>query len=189
MQTLRNGHDKSADDAVRYGEPCDEREITALMLLGHTENSIFRVDVPKSVLFIRRALFTPWLPPNDMGPRGAFGVIGARGGEIKGVCMLMIATQWYTQTVHLEEYIVYVHPDHRKTDYANMLIDWMVGQSDRLGIPLITGILSQQRTEAKCRLYRRKLDKVGEFFMHSPPKMRWDSEVQMSSIRSSSAAA
>ena len=32
----------------------------------------------------------------------------------------------------------------------------------------MTGILSNERTEAKCRLYRQLLPKVGEFFFLAP---------------------
>ena len=35
-------------------------------------------------------------------------------------------------------------------------------------IPLMTGIISNIRTEAKCRLYRRMMPKIGEFFYFGP---------------------
>ena len=34
--------------------------------------------------------------------------------------------------------------------------------------PLVTGIMSNVRTEAKCRLYRTRFTKIGEFFYLGP---------------------
>lgn len=175
----RNGSEP--ESIVRYGEPVDEKQIRTLLLLGHAENSIFSLDINKAVFVIRRLLYTPWLPPDDPGLRGAFGVIGPRGGVLEGLVMLAIGQQWYTSAQYLEEYIVYVHPDHRTSGHAAALIDWMIGRSEQLGLPLLTGIISQTRTAAKIRLYRRKLRPVGEFFIHMPQQMRWESSVILGS--------
>jgi GNAT superfamily N-acetyltransferase len=184
--------DIASINAVRYGEPADEREIHMLLMIAHAENSIFKYDLNKTAFIIRRLLFTPWLPPTDPGIRGAFGVIGPKGGVLQALAMMAISHQWYSHAPYLEEFIVYVHPEYRNRNHAARLLDWMMERSDQMGIPLLTGVLSQTRTEAKCRLYRRKLTPVGQFFMHMPPKAQWESEVILSgltSLISSSAAA
>ena len=177
---------------VRFAEPIDEMEVRMLLLLGHAENSIFKWDLGKSEYIIKRLLFTPWLPTNDTGLRGCFGVIGPKGGALEGLAMLAVSTQWYTNQCMLEEFIVYVHPDFRRHNHAANLLDWMIARSDQLGIPLLTGIISMDRMEAKCRLYRRKLTPVGQFFMHMPPGSEWESQLEQKRMRlsviSSSAA-
>lgn len=167
---------------VRFAEPVDEPQVTMLLLLGHAENSIWKFDVPKSQFVIRRMLYTPWLSPNDPGLRGCFGVIGPKGGILEAVCMVGIGQHWSSTAPYLEEYIVYVHPDYRSTGHAVALIDWLKDRVDENRIPLITGIMSQERTEAKCRLYRRHFTKVGEFFVHMPDNMRWESDVVMTDL-------
>ncbi len=69
---------------------------------------------------------------------------------------------------HLEELIVFTDPEHRKSNHAQALIQWMKDQVKNTGLPLMTGIMSNHRTEAKVRLYSRMLPKVGAFFFLSP---------------------
>lgn len=190
MPRRPNGHTEDVSSNIaRFAEPIDEGEIRRLLLLGHTENGIFPFDAHKSHWVINRLLYTPWIPAADQGLRGCFGVIGPKGGRLEAMTMLILAQHWYSYEQFLEELIVYVDPEHRHARHALTLIEWMKHQADRLGVPLITGVVSQKRTEAKCRLYQRKLTKVGEFFIHTPPGYRWKSDIIMnSSVISSSAA-
>lgn len=177
------------NNPVRFGEPVDEAQIRLLLMLGHAENSIFKLNLNKAIFIMQRLLFTPWLSPADQGLRGCFGVIGPRGGTLEALAMVVVNQgQWYSSSQFLEEFIVYVHPEYRRKPHATHLIEWMISASDRLGIPLLTGILTQKRMEAKCRLYARKFTPVGQFFLHMPEHMRWESDVIMSAVPSSSAA-
>ena len=173
---------------VRFAEPIDEPEIKMLLLLGHAENSIFKWDLNKSDFIVKRLLFTPWLPTNDMGIRGCFGVIGPKGGALRGLAMMAISTHWYTTQPILEEFIVYVHPECRSGNfgYATHLLDWMIARSDQMNIPLLTGVISMDRMEAKCRLYKRKLTPVGQFFLHMPSGSEWESVLEQKRMRFSS---
>lgn len=100
------------------------------------------------------------------------GVIGPRGGHLEAITMVGIGQQWYTTQKHLEEFIVYVDPNHRKgTNHFQALISWLWDQAEKTGLPLINGILSNYRTEAKVRLYERlygKAGKAGAYFVHFP---------------------
>lgn len=174
---------------VRFGKPVDEPQIRLLLMLGHAENSIFKFDLGKAIYIIRRLLFTPWIPPGDQGLRGCFGVIGPEGGALEALAMMAVSSQWYSHSPFLEEFIVYVHPEHRHRGHAAELLDWMIARSEQMQIPLLTGVISQTRMEAKCRLYKRKLTPVGQFFLHMPEKSRWESDVILSSVMSSSMAA
>jgi hypothetical protein len=57
----------------------------------------------------------------------------------------------------------------QRRHHAAALHSWMTGQVAATGLPLITGILAPDRLAAKCRLYRRRFNKTGEFFVHLPP--------------------
>jgi GNAT superfamily N-acetyltransferase len=180
----------SEDGEVRFGEPIDEKQVCLLLMLAHAENSIFRWDLPKTQFVIRRFLYNRFLPPNDTGIRGCFGVIGSQGGTLEALTMVSTSQQWYSSEPYLEEYIVYVHPEHRKSGHAGKLIDWLIALAERMSMPLLTGVISRTRMDAKCRMYQRKLMPVGQFFLHMPKAdPRWESERVLSSIIGSSAAA
>ena len=75
---------------------------------------------------------------------------------------------WYSSDWMLVELFNFVHPAHRRSTHAKSLIGHAKGYADQLGIPLVIGIISNHRTEAKVRLYRRMLPKAGEFFTYRP---------------------
>jgi hypothetical protein len=152
---------------VRVAGPADYQEVCRLLMLAHAENAIFKENPTKVDWYIRRCLWARNIPEQDIGPRGCFGVIG-NVGALEAIVMLVISTMWYTDQSHLEEYLVFVDPTCRRGQarHGIALVNWAKAQSDRTGLPLLTGILSNHRTEGKCRLYRRLVPKVGEFFLY-----------------------
>lgn len=157
---------------VRLAGPEDEREIYRLLMLANAENAIMESNSARVMYFVQRFLYGAFI--QDDGPRGCFGVIGqGPGGKLEAVVMMAIGQFWYTMQQHLEEYLVFVDPEFRQGNLRHgiVLIDWAKEQVHKTGLPLITGILSNNRTEAKCRLYRRHLPKIGEYFFYSGDKV------------------
>jgi GNAT superfamily N-acetyltransferase len=150
---------------VRPARPEDHQEIWRLFLQGHRENGQFTLAPEKVEWFLQRALFPQMIPDWDAGPRGAIGVIGDIG-KLEALVFVTIGTFWYSNDRHIEEHIVYVDPECRRSFHAKALIKWMKDQSDRTGLPLLTGVISTERTKAKVDLYGRMLPKVGEFFLY-----------------------
>lgn len=157
----------SCPSVVRLAGPADSQEVWRLFLCAHNENSLFPLAPEKVQWLMNRALNPALIPPDDMGPRGIIGVIGPVGA-LEAIVFLLIGQFWYSNDHHLEELIVYTDPEHRKSDHARAMIQWMKDQVKNTGLPLMTGILSNHRTEAKVRLYSRMLPKVGAFFFLSP---------------------
>jgi GNAT superfamily N-acetyltransferase len=157
----------SSFSTVRIATAADHQEIWRLFLMGHNENGLFPLAPDKVEFFIQRVLHPELIPSGDTGPRGVIGVIG-QAGALEGLVFLTIGTYWYTYAKNIEEFIVYVDPEHRRTNHAQALVGWMKQQVEITKLPLITGIISNTRTEAKCRLYRRMLPKIGEFFFVGP---------------------
>ncbi len=151
---------------VRIARPEDRQEIWRLFLQGHRENGQFTLAPEKVDYFLSRALHPEMIPEWDTGPRGVVGVIGDVG-ELEALVFVTIGTFWYSHERHLEEFIVYVDPECRRSYHARALISWMKQQSDRTGLPLLTGVVSNLRTQAKVDLYSRMLPKVGAFFLYS----------------------
>lgn len=163
---------------VRIAKPVDRHELWRLFLQGHRENGQFHLAPEKVDWFLSRALHPELIPEWDTGARGAIGVIGDVG-RLEAMAFVTIGTFWYSHDRHLEEFLVYVDPECRASYHARALISWMKAQSDRTGLPLLTGVISNERTEAKVRLYRRMLPAVGAFFLYGGNE----------SVRSSSAVA
>lgn len=153
--------------SVRTATPDDMQEVWRLFLQGHKENGLFTLAPEKVQWFINRALYPELIQPGDTGSRGAIGVIG-QTGSLEGLVFVTIGSYWYSHDKHIEEFIVYVDPECRKSGHAAALVQWMKDQVEITGLPLMTGIISNERTEAKCRLYRRMLPKIGEFFYLGP---------------------
>lgn len=158
----------SCQSVVRLAKPEDSQEVWRLFLQAHNENSLFRLSPNKVQWLMNRILNPASIPPEDNGPRGVIGVIGPVGA-LEGLVFLLIGQFWYSDDRHLEELIVFTDPEHRKSNHAQAMVQWMKDQTQKTGLPLLTGIMSNTRTEAKVRLYSRMLPKVGAFFF-LPPK-------------------
>ena len=157
----------ASQSVVRVANRHDAGEIWRLFLQGHRENGLFTLAPDKVQYFMQRALCPEMIEPEDTGPRGIIGVIGPTGG-LEALVFVTLGTYWYSHEKHLQEFLVYVDPECRQSEHAKALVDWMKDQVEETKLPLLTGVISTKRTEAKCRLYRRLLPKVGEFFYFGP---------------------
>lgn len=146
---------------VRKADRSDAPELMAMCRELHTENGIFSMSDQKVWSYLEKAF-------NRQG--AVIGVIGTTHLEAS-ICMI-ISNFWYSEDWHVEELWNFVRPQHRKTDNAKELIAFGQRCADEIGIPLVIGVMSNERTEAKVRLYRRKLgEPSGAFFVypHLPP--------------------
>lgn len=145
---------------VRKAEPEEIGPIMKLCRQLAKENAMFNVNEDKVREMIESAL--------DPNGNGILGVIG-RVGEIEGMMLIKLGQFWYTNDWHLEELFLFVPPKYRKSDNAKKLLTWAKQLSDSFGKPLFVGVISNIKTEAKVRLYRRALGMwAGCFFMHRP---------------------
>lgn len=144
---------------VRKAAAADEPELLEMCRNLHSENGMFSMDDAKVSEMLHRAF----------NKKGAIvGVIGETG-KIQGAIFLLISTFWYTNDWCLEELFNYVRPEYRKSTNAKDLINFGKRCSDDLGIPLVIGVVSNERTRAKLGLYQRQLaEPVGAYFLHRP---------------------
>ncbi len=164
MSTL---HQVGDPTRVRLADANDENELMALTQLLHGEIGIFAFSEHKIRDLLRGAL---------QGPverrRGVIGVIGAPG-HIEGAIYLELTSAYYSDEFCLQELFNYVLPPARKTSASRDLIAFAKSISDRFGLPLLIGVLTNERTEAKVRLYRKQLgEPVGAFFAHNVTHIR-----------------
>jgi hypothetical protein len=150
---------------IRKATPMDAPEIWRMFLQLHRENGLFTIAPAKVTNFMDRALHPERIPSWDTGPRAQIGVIGLPG-RLEALVFVLISSFWYSEEFHLEELLVYVDPECRKSRHAVACVTWMKDLSDQLKIPLMTGIISKERTAAKIRLYDRMLPRIGAFYFY-----------------------
>lgn len=143
---------------VRKAIPDDRQSILELCRENHGDNGQFGLSMSKVEGMVDRAFER----------NGA--VIGVTGKDrIEGAILLLISQFWYTDDWCLEEVFNFVRPDYRKTTHAKDMIRFAKRCSDELNIPLVIGVVANERTRAKMELYRRQLgDPVGGYFLHRP---------------------
>jgi len=155
------------DIKVRVGTPEDLDEIMKIAMVAVEENGFLNPNPGKLASEIWPALHQD---------HGIVGVIGEPGKLIEACVLLRIGQMWYSDTLVVEERAVFTHPEYRsaKGGRARKLCEFSKKVADDLGIPLIIGVLSNHRTEAKVRLYERQFGKPsGAFFLYGARTGAW----------------
>lgn len=149
---------------VRIAQPDDADAIMAMCHRLWEENGLFTYSEEKVFDCLKRCY-------TEKGT--IVGVIGEPGRIEASTCM-GISDYYYTHDWHLAEYWNYVQPEYRKSRNAEALIEFGKACAEKMGIPLITGIVTNKRMAGKVRLYRRMLGyPSGVLFVHNS---RWRSE-------------
>jgi hypothetical protein len=151
----------SDDFGVRIGTPEDVHPMMDLALQACEENGFVDPNPQKLLAEIWPALNLD---------HGLVGIIQDGGGELEGAILLRVGPMWYSDANVLEERAIFIHPNYRsaKGGRARRLCEFSKKTADTLGIPLMIGVLSNHRTEAKVRLYERQFGKPsGAFFLYN----------------------
>lgn len=141
-----------------------EEDIPALVAMGrelHKENGLMPFSELRAYDMARRAVARD---PRDRVIGGAIGPIG----KPEAMIVLFTGTYWYTDSPHLEELFAYVKPEFRKSNRAKALVEFAKLCARELKSPLLIGIVSNERTAAKIRLYKRQLGApAGAYFLYN----------------------
>ena len=159
---------KEIDEVVvRTAELKDIDSIMHMCSMLAEENGIFRPD--------DRRVFMELLPLFQQNG-GIIGVIGDVGEPLEGMVILKIGSLWYSSDPIVEERVVFVHPKFRKASggRARRLCQFSKKVSDELGFPLIIGIVSNNRTQSKVKLYESEFGSpAGAFFLYGAKTGQW----------------
>ena len=128
--------------------PEDVDEVMALAVMACEDNALTNPNPIKLLQDIWPALNRE---------RGMLAAIGKAGGPIEGIILLRISEMWYSDDLILDEKAIFIHPDYRQAagGRAARLAEFAKKAAESLGLPLVIGVLSNQRTAAKIRMYTR----------------------------------
>jgi len=146
---------------VRVGTPEDLEKCMELFIKANEENGIARMSQPKLLEIV-------W--PSLHCDGGIVGVIGETGKPAEAVVLLRVEQLWYSDEPVLAEKLVYVDPGFRfaKGGRAAKLCEFAKKAAVELDMPLIIGVMSNDRTKAKIRMYERLVGpQVGAFFLYN----------------------
>lgn len=141
---------------VRLATEADEGPLLNLLMAAYAENAIFAVNPEKVLEAIR------------LGTQRKGGIIGVVDGhgEIAGSVGLLLEQYWYSDEWSVGERWNFVRENYRATSYGRDLIEFAKWSSDEMGLALQMGVMSTKRTKAKVKLYERKMQMIGAYFIH-----------------------
>lgn len=145
---------------IRLATPADMTEVMRLAVTACQENGFLNAS---------QELLAKEIWPALNQDHGLCPVIGPPGGAIEGLALLRVGAMWYSQQTVIEEKAIFVYPEFRsaKGGRARRLCEYSKHVADKLGIPLLIGILSNTRTEGKVRMYKRIFgEPAGAFFLY-----------------------
>lgn len=146
---------------IRVGTPEDIHGMMDLAIAATKENAFI---VPSNMMLLESI----W--PALHRKEGIVGIIGEPGERIEGAILLRVGKVWYSEEEVIEERAIYVDPEFRaaKGGRAKKLAEFAKEVSNELGLPLAIGVLSNNRTEAKIRMYERVFGKpAGVYFLYN----------------------
>ena len=148
------------ENMVRLARPADSDQLWELARIMHTEHAYHAF--PLSERRVRAELETS-ISRQD----GMIGVIG--DDVLEGAAWLSYGNaDWYTEVRTLAERMVIVHPAFRRGIVRiKSLLAWIDCAQAHIG-PMVVGVISNDRTDAKVRLYRRRFGEpagVAHFWM------------------------
>jgi hypothetical protein len=145
---------------IRIATPSDVDDVMDLAMSACEENGFINPNSTKLLAEI-------WPALNQ--DHGLVGIISEPGGRPEGAILLRIGKMWYSDDDVIEEKAIFIHPNYRnvKGGRAKRLCEFGKQVSRELGIPLIIGVLSNNRTAAKVRMYERIFgEPSGAFFLY-----------------------
>lgn len=151
-------------DSVRLAKPEDADSIMACLRLMHEENGLFSLSEGKVRAIINSAL----APDPDVKVPPMIGVIGPVA-DVEATMCLTLAQPYYTDDWHLGDMWCFIRPDSRKKNHISGLLEWAKSCEEKVGIPLMTGVISNKRTAAKVRIFSKHFgEPLGAIFMWPP---------------------
>lgn len=153
---------------VRAANAADEAAIFDLLMEDVAENAA-TVALPSEERIRSQIEFC------TRGLGGIAGVIDDPSGRPVAVCLMVPFQWWWSKEYAVQELVLYVHKDHRKSRHVHDLLQfqrWVVDtwtKSFGYRVYLLCGVLGVNRVFAKISLYRRRFRQAGAAFIYPSP--------------------
>jgi hypothetical protein len=148
-----------APSEVRIAGPEEEADIMAMCFELWRENGLFSYSEAKVRAILRRSFER----------KGGMVAVVGPPGKLEAMICLLIDQYYYTDDWNLNEVWNYVRPAYRRSQHAKTMVQWAKGMADHLKLRLFIGVVSNERTEAKIRMYRRVFgEPAGGYFVYTP---------------------
>ena len=157
--------DEDAGLIIRIGTPADLDDVMEAAVEAVREIGLMEPDP-------ERLLQDVWPALNQ--DRGLIGIISKPGGKAEGGVLLRVGKMWYSDQDVLEERVIFIPPQYRsvKGGRARRLCEFSKKTAEDLGLPLLIGVMSTVRTEAKIKMYQRHFGKPkGAVFLYNAPQL------------------
>jgi len=134
--------------AIRLGTVEDIHPLMELARLAVEDNGLTSPDMIKMCTTLYGCLARQ---------NGMVAIIGEPGKIPEAAIALQVSEPWYSREKTITELAIFVHPDFRsaKGGRAARLCEFAKKVQEELALPMVIGVLSTTRTEAKKRLYER----------------------------------
>jgi len=147
------------DFNVQLANQSMAEDITDVLLQGQDEGFVFPPDRDVILQYVKEIM-------NQNG--GIIGVIYDHDNKlVEGVIGLRLDKFWFSDQWFIKDIFMYVHPEFRRSTRAKCLIAFAKDCAKKMNIPLLMGIMSNIRTEAKAKLYERQMNRAGSFFVYN----------------------
>lgn len=148
----------SKPDRVRLAEPGDVGQVYDMLIEMQEETCLLSMSKGRILSTIDAIM---------VDGSGVIGVIG-KPGKIEATIGLTMSSPWYSDQWTINDLWNLVHPCHRQSNNAKDLIGFAKWASARVRMPLLMGVVSDEKTEGKVRLFQRQLGRpLGAVFLHN----------------------
>lgn len=148
---------------VRIALQSDEDRLMEMCRNLHAENGMFKLNEDK----VRKLMRHCYARKNSLEPPVIVGAI--EGPEtLEGSICMVLTDNYYSDDTHLDELWNFVDRPYRQSRNAESLLRFGEEVAKKLGVPFITGIVTNKSMVGKVRLYRRILGPpAGAFFVRN----------------------
>jgi GNAT superfamily N-acetyltransferase len=145
---------------VEIAEPRDAPQIFALLKLCYAEDGSDPVDDEKLVEAIDAGIRQDW---------AMIGVIRAASIGVAASIGLFLDPQWYSYERRVTSRWEFVHPEHRRSDYAKRLLLFAKESATMLHRPLVLSLEQSDKTARKREMMARHMKVGGQVFVFDAP--------------------
>jgi hypothetical protein len=153
---------------VRAAVPADEAALLELLMLDVKENAE-QVAPPDEGRIMAHIMHC------TRRKGGIAGVIDGPDGKPVACNLLVNCQWWWSNSWYYQELVLFVHPEHRKSNHLRDLLNFQRWVSDAqtkgfgYRVYLMCGVLGVSHVREKIMLYRRKFRQAGAVFVYPSP--------------------